>query len=113
MTQDGRDGIQPPCFERPGEFVQAVLANEPAAGPGAVADEVDAPRGRGNGEFGQLQAQPLAQEAADALQVLLGLIARLVEKDEVIHIPAIHAHTQLTLDELVQRVQVDQRVQLA
>ena len=52
VTENGNDGFQLAGLGGAAEFEQAVLANESLAGPGAVADKVDATRSRSQGEFG-------------------------------------------------------------
>lgn len=97
---------------RPSEPVQAVLANESAGRPGAVADEVGAlGRSRDRGPR-ILEAAFVSQKPLDRPAVLDRLGAGQVEQHQVIDVTAVPADLEGALDELVDRIEVDERVDL-
>lgn len=113
MPEDGDGGIQAVGLDRLGELEKAVFADESLGAPCAIAHKIDAFCGGCDGVFGQLQMQLITQEILNASQVFIALLFGQIEQDEVIHVAAVFFDAQLTLDEGIHRVHVDQRIKLA
>jgi hypothetical protein len=112
MAKDGDAAFQPTGAGAAAEGVEAVLADKAAAGPGAVADEVDAALAAGDAVAGKLQIQAAHQEGFDASRQGFGLIKAEAEQHHVVHIAAIFRYAQFALDVVIHRVEVDQGVKL-
>ena len=89
-----------------------MLSDEPATGPGSIADKIHATPDRGDGVLGQFQAK-FVHYGFDALQCLKALFSTDSKDNEVIHIPAVSFCLDFPLDEVIKRVKVNQRVGLA
>lgn len=94
-------------------FEQAVFAHESGVRPGAEAHEINASaRGRDRAAR-EFELQVVAQELDDPLPVIAGLLAGQSEQNEIVDVAAVAAGgLQLPGDEMVDRVHVDQRIQL-
>lgn len=112
MAEHGYRAVHPAALKGAAKGVKAVPADESLAGPGAVADEIHAARDGCDGRLGKLQLEP-GEEGNDLRPVLRRFITADAEQNEVIHVPAVVPDAKLALDEVIQRVQVDQRVKLA
>ena len=110
MAEDGDHGFQFSIARCAGELEQTVFSDEAFAGPSPIANKIDATRSTGQGGLGQFKPQLGLQELNDASLKLKPLIAIEVEEDEVIHVATIALHLQLAFDEMIQWVQVNQRV---
>lgn len=101
------------ALEGAAEPVQAVFPDEPASLPGAVADEVDSAPDFLDGRLGQPEPEAALQEGDDPLAVFAALVEGEAEQDEVVDVPDVVPDTEHSLDELVERIEVDQGVELA
>lgn len=113
MAEQGNDCCQVTDTHSPAELVQAVLANHSTTPPGAVADEVYAAFYLGYGRPGQLKAQLDAQEFNDPLSTVEALRSRHADQHKIIHIPNIMFYPKHAFDEMVKRIKVNQRIDLA
>ena len=113
MAQAGNQRLTLAAIDRLAGGEKRVLADEPAASPGAVAHEVDTSGNRRQRHFRERHAEALLDECLDPRTAVDGAVAGEAEQHEVVDIAAVVPHTQLALDEVVQRVQVHQRIELA
>ena len=109
---EGRHGaLQVTALHGPAKDVEAVLADEPLRAPGSVADEVHPALDLRQREARKLQPH-LREERDDPGLVRQERLVGQAEEDEVIDVPAVELRLQHPLDEVVHRVQEDQRVEL-
>ena len=87
-------------------------AHEALAGPGAIAHEINATRDAGDGGFGKLQPHA-GQEFDDLPPCRQRRLSVDVKQDEIVDISAVALDAQLALDEMIERIEVDQRIKLA
>lgn len=107
------NGFNAPALCGAAKGIEGMLAHESPARPGAIANEIDAVRDSRDGCFRELKVQPLGQEIADPGAAFDSLSTTQANQQQIIHVARVALHLQLALDEMVQRVQVDKREQLA
>lgn len=112
MAEQGNDCCQVTDTHSPAELVQAVLANHSTTPPGAVADEVYAAFYLGYGRPGQLQPQLAAQELDDPLPAADALLAGQPDQYKIVHVAHIVPDPQHPLDKVVQRIEINQGIDL-
>lgn len=112
MAQDGYGAFVLATLDRAAVGEKAVPTNETPTRPGAIADEIDAVRCSGQAELGKLHAHR-ADMQLDGILALDGALAGQAEHHQIIHVSAVLAHLERALDEVVERIEVDQRVELA
>lgn len=90
-----------------------MLANETPPSPGSVSNKIHAPARLGDSEFGEFQPEVFGDESLDLLLGAVALSAGQPEQNEVVDVPAIPTDAEFALHEVIEWVEVDQRVDLA
>src|SRR3990167_9123984 len=111
MAEHGNCALHFAPLEGLSEGIEAMPSHEPLADPGAVSDEVDAAGHPRQGGLRKLEAQP-GDKLNDPRFARQQRGARQAEEREVIDVAAVAFDAQHALDEMVERVEIDQRVEL-
>lgn len=90
-----------------------MLANESATAPGAISNEVQTALDLLNTEPGQREMQIVGDKGNDRFQMPYAIRSADTYKDKIIHIAHVLFDFQDTLDKMIERIEVDQRVHLA
>jgi len=94
------------------EFVKTVLAYQSPVPPGTIADEIDAMLNFLDSRFGQLQAQVVGQKLNQPFSIVKALLPRKSKQDKIVHVAHVMPDFESTLDIVIQRIEIDQGVQL-
>lgn len=112
VAEDGNHALDILARDRRAVVVHRALADVAAARPGAVADKVHPAPHRRDGGVRKLKVQALADKRLDAVARINALLAREPKQHGIINIAAVAAHLELALDVVIQRIEIDQRVEL-
>lgn len=91
--------------------IKAVLTDEATSRPGPVSNEIDAALGLGNCRLRELKAKS-AQKINNPVSAINGLSVRQAEQNEVVHITTVAPNSEFALNKMVDRVEIDERVEL-
>lgn len=94
------------------ELKKGMLTNESATAPGTITDKVQTTLDFLNSEPGQREMQIVCDKSDDRFQMSYAIRTTDTYQDKVIHIAHVLFDFQDTLDKMIQRIKIDQRVHL-